>query len=312
MSIAPNLIELPVDRIRVAEDPLSHDLLEDVALANGAAAGMRRLVDRVRRAAQASGVDWWGLGDGGALTRIVTTGTARGPRTSVSLDRAGTLAIFGGRVDDALETALAHVAPVIRRRVNEERLAGAAARLARRNEALDEFASLVAHELKTPLQGALEAAEPKAVIRDALDLVDVLLEAEQTSPVARARTDVAQPLDRAVRSLDRPPTVTTDLSVPLPLAPGPLFVILRNLVSNAGSAGADNVHVKTERSQRGSRLVVDDDGAGVQAADRYATGSRIGLPLCRRIAARSNGVLELKARVPKGTSALLTFDLAPA
>ena len=51
-------------------------------------------------------------------------------------------------------------------------------RLARRNEALEDFAALLAHELKTPLQEALLADEPRRSIegayirRDAKPTVD--------------------------------------------------------------------------------------------------------------------------------------------
>jgi signal transduction histidine kinase len=182
--------------------------------------------------------------------------------------------------------------------------------LAQRNEALDEFAALVAHELKTPLQGALAAEDPTASIGQALDLVDELLTAAQTAPSGEASTEVADCLDRAVRSLDGQVAVTSDLQVPLPLPPGPLFVILRNLLSNAAAAGARNAHVRTERSLRSVRLLLEDDGAGLGLPDRYATGSRVGLPLCRQIAARSSGALELASRAPNGSRATITFEPA--
>jgi signal transduction histidine kinase len=312
MSYASNLIELPVDGAHVAHGSLSCELLDAVALAVDIDAGMRRVVNRVRREACARGVEWWGSGDDGALTRIVTSGSARGGRVTVALGRAGVVAIHGGSVSDELGTALTYVAPVIRRRVNEEQLARAAANLARRNEALDEFAALVAHELKTPLQAALATEDPTASVGEALDLVDVLLTAAQTGPPCEASTSVADCLDRAVRSLAGRVAVTSDLQVPIPLPPGPMFVILRNLLSNADAAGARNVRVKTERSFRGLRLVVEDDGVGLGAPDRYATGSHLGLPLCRQIAARSGGVLELASRVPTGSRATVTFDPGPA
>ncbi|HEY5260818.1 MAG TPA: HAMP domain-containing sensor histidine kinase [Solirubrobacteraceae bacterium] len=312
MSFAPNLIEFPNGRGHRGRDSLSWDLLDAVALADGAASGMRRVVDRVRREAGAAGVEWWGTGEDGTFTRIVTSGTGRGERVSVSLGRAGVLVIHGGRLSAALESALSEVAPVIRGRVNEEHLARAAASLARRNEALDEFAAVVAHELKLPLQAALAAENPTALIYEALDLVDVLLTAAQTAPVGEASTDVGGCLDRAVGSLGRQIRVTSDVPVPVPVPPGPLFVILRNLLSNAASAGATSVHVKSERSYRCLRLLVEDDGAGLGARDRYATGSRLGLPLCRQIAARSGGVLELSPRVPNGSRATLTFGLVEA
>jgi len=309
MSAASNLIDFPVENAHGAHVALTCDLLGAVAMATSPAAAMSRVADRVRREAGAAGVEWWGSGEDGTITRIVTSGTARGTRASVPLGRAGVLVIHGGRLSAALESALRDIAPVIRRCVNEEHLARAAASLARRNEALDEFAALVAHELKTPLQAALAAENPTASIYEALDLVDVLLAAAQAGPVGEPSTDVGGCLDRAVGSLGSPVAVTSDLPVPVPLPPGPLFVILRNLLSNAAAAGARNVHVKTERSYRGSRLLVEDDGAGLGGRDRYATGSRLGLPLCRQIAARSGGVLELASRVPNGSRATVTFAL---
>src|SRR5262249_4270376 len=60
-------------------------------------------------------------------------------------------------------------------------MAEAAMRLARRNEALEDFAGLVAHELKNPLGAALLADDPRRWIVAALDLVDALLEAVRAS-----------------------------------------------------------------------------------------------------------------------------------
>jgi signal transduction histidine kinase len=312
MSFAPNLIELPVDGAHVTHDRLACELLDAVSFAADVAGGMRRVVNLVRREARAKGVDWWGAGEDGALTRIVTSGGARGGRVTVPLERAGVLVVHGGRVSGALDSALSYVAPVVRRRVNEEHLARAGARLARRNEALDEFAALVAHELRTPLHAALAGGDPTVSIGEALDLVELLLAAAQTGTLGAVSTDVAGCLDRAVGSLGGAVAVASDLPVPVPLPPGPLFVILRNLLSNAAAAGARNVLVSTEGSYRGSRLVVEDDGAGLAAGARYATGSRVGLPLCRQIAARSGGVLELASRAPSGSRATLTFALRRA
>jgi signal transduction histidine kinase len=308
MSFASNLIEFPADAAHVAGDRLSCELLDAIALADDAASGMRNVVSRMRRAADAKGVDWWGDGEDGALTRIVTSGTSGGRRVTVPLGRAGVLVVHGGHVSEALESALVYVAPVIRHRVNEEHLARAAAGLARQNEALDEFAALVAHELKAPLHAALAGQDPAVSIGEALDLVDVLLAAAQTGPFAAASTDVAGCLARAAGSISGTVRVTSDLPVQVPLPPGPLFVILRNLISNAAAAGARNVHVRTERTDRWTRLLVEDDGAGLAARGVYATGSRVGLALCRQIAARSNGVLELGSCASGETRAVLCFD----
>src|SRR5262249_10974641 len=176
--------------------------------------------------------------------------------------------------------------------------------LARRNEALEDFAALVAHELKTPLQAALLADDPSKPLEEALGLVDELLEAAQDLPFDRPSAEVAEPLDQVARTLSGELEVTSDLTTTLPLAQGPLRVILRNLLSNAAAAGARRVHVSAARSPRSWRLVVDDDGLG---EDRYSTGSGLGLSLSRRIAARFDGVLQLAARPSGGTRATLEF-----
>lgn len=184
------------------------------------------------------------------------------------------------------------------------------AQLARRNEALEDFAALVAHELKTPLQAALLADDPSKPVEEALDLVDELLDAAQDMPSERPFASVAECLDQITEDLGNQVEVSTDITATLPLLPGPLRVILRNLLSNAAAAGARQVHVSAARSARSWRLVVDDDGVGLAEADLYAAGSGLGLSLCRRIAARFDGVLTLAARPAGGTRA--TLEIAGA
>lgn len=179
--------------------------------------------------------------------------------------------------------------------------------LLRRNEALEDFATLVAHELKTPLHAALLADDPSKPVEEALDLVDELLEAAQDIPSERPSAHVADVLDQVTRELGTELEVTSDLTATLPLPPGPLRVILRNLLSNAAAAGARHVHVSAARSARSWRLVVDDDGVGLDGAEHYKSGSGLGLSLCRRIATRFGGVLALAARPSGGTRATLEF-----
>src|SRR6266545_4588914 len=83
----------------------------------------------------------------------------------------------------------------------DDEVASAIIRLARRNEALEDFAALVAHELKTPLQAALLADNPSRHLEDALDLVDALLEAAQNERDEREFTPVAECLDQALADL---------------------------------------------------------------------------------------------------------------
>jgi len=182
--------------------------------------------------------------------------------------------------------------------------------LARQNEALKDFAALVAHELKTPLLAALAADDPSGSVEEALDLVDELLEAAQDTSSERPFASVADGLDQVLRELGVEVEVTSDLTTTLPLPPGPLRVILRNLLANAAAAGARHVHVSAGRSARSWRLVVDDDGVGLEGAEQYVAGSGLGLSLCRRIAARFGGVLTLAALPSGGTRA--TLELAEA
>jgi signal transduction histidine kinase len=203
---------------------------------------------------------------------------------------------------DELTTAMGRVVGLIRRDYEA---------LARRNEALEDFAALVAHELKTPLQAALVADDPSRPVEDALDLVEALLEAAGDEPDETAFASVAEILDQTVDDLGAGVEITSDLATSLPLPPGPLRVILRNLLSNAVAAGARHIHVAASRSPRSWQLLVDDDGVGLAVADRYAAGSGLGLSLCRRIAERFGGVLELTARPYGGTRATLEFAEAP-
>jgi signal transduction histidine kinase len=85
-------------------------------------------------------------------------------------------------------------------------------------------------------------------------------------------------------------------------------VILRNVLSNGVAAGAGHVQVTAVRSSFSWRVLVDDDGVGLAAVDRYDAGSGLGLSLCRRIAARFGGILELEARPSGGTRATLEFE----
>jgi len=94
------------------------------------------------------------------------------------------------------------------------------------------------------------------------------------------------------------------------MPPGPLRVIVRNLLSNAVAAGAHHVHVTAVRSPWTLRLLLDDDGVGLADVDRYASGSGLGLSLSRRIAGRYGGDLELVARPSGGTRAILEFTEA--
>jgi signal transduction histidine kinase len=217
--------------------------------------------------------------------------------------------LVGGAHDPQLSAAVRRLAPVLRRRWTEERLAQQAMQLARRNQALGDFAALVAHELKTPLELARLQDDPSLGVERALELVDVLLQAAQAESAPQGCASAADCLDEALRDLGPiAAEVTTDLSQEVPLPAMTLRVLLRNLVANAVAAGARHIHVATVASAGSWRLTVDDDGVGPAEAGGYAGGSRLGLSLCRRLVGRSGGTLELAARAVGGTRASLVVD----
>jgi signal transduction histidine kinase len=190
-----------------------------------------------------------------------------------------------------------------------DELAGAVMRLARRNEALEDFAALVAHELKTPLNAALVAPDPSIWLRQALGLVDTLLECARSEASVTTATAVGDCVQRAVNDLALGDLViTSELTTSLPVPPEPLRVILRNLIANAVAAGAHHVHVSSARSAGSWRLHVEDDGAGLGDNGGYVAGSGLGLGLCRRIASRFEGALELAPRPIRGTRATLVLE----
>jgi signal transduction histidine kinase len=308
LSSVSNVIEFPVRHDHDAR--LERDLVLALATADDLVSGMAGVADRIRRNAGAAGVEWWARSDDGVLELAAATGTPRGPRHSLPIGSSGLLAFHGGDPDPRLQSAVASLTPIVRRRAAEERLARTTVQLARRNEALEDFAALVAHELKTPLQAALVVDDPSAPLEDALDLVDALLEAARTEPAESTFSSVAACLDQVVEDLRAEVEITTDTETTMPLPPEPLRVILRNLLSNAVAAGARHVHVAAVRSLSSWRLLVDDDGVGPAETDGYAAGSGLGLSLCGRIAARFGGAIELDAGPSGGTRATLEFAKA--
>ena len=192
-----------------------------------------------------------------------------------------------------------------------ERMSDATIRLARRNEALEDFAALVAHELKSPLEAALLADDPRTWIVSALDLVESLLQVAAESPDGAwaSLPDCLAEAAGLLHTLEL--TVAADESARFPLPQRSLSVILRNLLANAAAAKARRVNVFATQRRGQWWLVVDDDGVGLSVRDHeYDHGSGIGLELCRRIAGRNGGRLELVPRHAGGTRAILTMERA--
>jgi len=188
----------------------------------------------------------------------------------------------------------------------EEQLAEHVARLARRTEALDDFAALVAHDVKSSLLDALRDEDPREGLTRALELVDSILEAAHAD---RGGTGVARLTDcvqQAIADLrGRRPEIVASVTGEFPIAPAALRLVLRNLLANAVAAGAERIHVSALARGDQRILVIDDDGVGLASADGYATGAQLGLRLCRRLVERCGCELELRPRAVRGTRAVI-------
>ena len=188
----------------------------------------------------------------------------------------------------------------------EEQLTEHVVRLARKTEALDDFAGLVAHDVRSALITALRDDDPHAGLVSALELVDSILEAVRADPAAAGVARLAECLERAITDLgDVDVEIVASAAGEFPIPPDALRLVLRNLLANAIAAGAEHVHVSAVA--RGDRqvLVVDDDGVGIESSDGYATGTQLGLRLCRRLVERCGCVLELRPRAVGGTRAVI-------
>ncbi len=195
----------------------------------------------------------------------------------------------------------------------EEQLVEHVARLARKTEALDDFAALVAHDVKSALITALRAEDPRAGLTRALELVDSILETVRADQGATGVARIADCVQQAIADLgDSRTEIVASVTGEFPIPPEALRLILRNLLANAIAAGAERIHVSALARGDQRVLVVDDDGVGLASADRYATGAQLGLRLCRRLVERCGGVLELRPRAVRGTRAVIVAAGAQA
>jgi signal transduction histidine kinase len=306
-------VRLSTPPTRLPRRPIAASLADSVivefATAGDVRSAMISAVARLRRGGGAASVEWWGpTEDGSALRLEASDGVARGRREAFPIGPVGAIVVTGADRASELTLAVTRLVPLLRRRWTEEQLAARATRLARQHEALEDFAALVAHELKTPLLLALHLDDSSIGLERALDVVDSLLEAARAESAADVTVSAADCLREALRDLGPiSADVIADLARGFPLPSAALRVVLRNLIANAAAAGAVHIRVSALSSVTCWTLLVDDDGDGMDAADRYAAGSGLGLALCRRLVARFGGSLELKSRAVGGTRATLVI-----
>jgi signal transduction histidine kinase len=254
-----------------------------------------------------AGVEWRTKQvDGSSFHVELAAGDTTGPRATVSLGRVGRLVLYGHSAGDLVAT-LGILRPLLRLRSRGDQLAAHASRLARRTEALDDVAGLVAHDVRSSLIAALRNEDPREGLTRALHLVDSILEAARADLGSSRISDIASCTQQAIADLGDPRSViVSSAGGEFPMPSDALRLVLRNLLANAVAAGAKRVHVSLLARGGGRRmLVVDDDGVGLTSADLYATGSQLGLRLCRRLVERCGGALELRPRAIRGTRAVI-------
>ena len=218
--------------------------------------------------------------------------------------------------------------------------------LARRDEAVDRlrrFSDDAAHELRSPIaslraQAEVAVAHPspgsseedraawRGVARDAerlsalvADLL-ALARAEGGTRGEAVPVDLADALGEALaRAGDD--AVATTVWVPVPVraaaTPAEVGLVLDNLLGNARRHARSVVHVSAVPAGRWVRLLVDDDGPGIPAADRErifdrftrldatsgASGAGLGLALVARLVEGRDGTVRA-GRSPDGGARL--------
>ena len=195
----------------------------------------------------------------------------------------------------------------------EEQLVEHVTRLARKTEALDDFAGLVAHDVKSALITALRDEDPRAGLTRALELVDSILEAVRADQGGTGVARLADCVQLAIADLgDSRTEIVASVTGEFPIPPDALRLVLRNLLANAIAAGAERIHVSALARGDQRILVVDDDGVGLASTNRYATGAQLGLRLCRRLVERCGCTFELRPRAVRGTRAVIVAAGAEA
>jgi signal transduction histidine kinase len=299
-------------RVRAVRSAFGDDLVRAVAVAGDLHAGVTNAVAVLRRDYAIGGVEWWiPTADGASLRVEFSCGDAAGPRVGASVGAAGVIVLVG---DGAarVEPAVARLRPVLHHWWTAERLAEHVTRLARKNEALEDFAALVAHDVKSSLVSALRSDAPGESLSRALEIVDSILEATCADGVVDGVAPLAETVREAVADLgDSSAEVFTSVTGHMPMPAASLRLVVRNLLANAVAAGARTIHISAVA--RGDRhvLVVADDGVGLGSTDGYASGARMGIALCRRLLARFGGTLTLKRRGVVGTRATIVLTGAP-
>jgi signal transduction histidine kinase len=304
----PGHVAVRPTRVRPLRSALDDDLLQAVTAAEDLRVGVANAVTVLRRDYAIGGVEWWTPAANGASFQVgSSSGDAVGPRVAVSIGAAGTIVLVG---DSAarVEPAVVRLRPLLHHWWTAEQLAVHVSRLARKTEALEDFAALVAHDVRSSLLSVIDSDASGESLSKALELVDSILAAARADGAVGGQSLLADVVREAVADLgDTGAEVITSVAGHMPMPAASLRFVLRNLLANAVAAGASTIHVSA--LARGDRhvLAVADDGVGLGSPDGYASGAHLGVALCRRLLARFGGTLVLKRRGAVGTCAVIAF-----
>ncbi|WP_115864103.1 GAF domain-containing protein [Halorussus litoreus] len=180
--------------------------------------------------------------------------------------------------------------------------------LRQRNERLDEFTSIVSHDLRNPLnvaQGRLQLATEECTsphlddVAHALDrmaglIEDLLAVARQGTHVTEtASVDLSSTVERCWRNVDTADaTLAVDTRRVIEADDRQIQQLLENLIRNAVDHGGEDVRVTVGDHENG--FYVADDGPGIPENERGAvfemgysaaeTGTGLGLSIVERVA----------------------------
>ncbi|WP_280586445.1 PAS domain S-box protein [Halorubrum sp. Boch-26] len=246
--------------------------------------------------------------------------------------------VFDG-TDEFLAKILATAAETaFQSEARTERLHRRSAELERQNDRLEEFASVVSHDLRNPLnvaQGRVELARDDcdsphlgaaasahnrmdSLISDLLTLAREGERVNETEPVALAA--VVESCWLNVDTADATLTVETDLT--LHADESRLQQLIENLVRNAVEHGGDRVAVAVGTLRDGDGFFIADDGPGIPADKRtdvfdagYSTsqeGTGFGLRIVEQVATAHGWDVEVTDDPELGGARFEVSDVEPA